>query len=109
MRSILKAGMLVAMLAVLPVAAQAGTLEGVAIGAGTGAVVADLSRCRRRRHRRRGRAVRTSWTTAVVIAIAGSATMATVIAAGAERPVDARVPRPGAAVRRSGAPSRRSK
>ncbi len=55
MRSILKAGMLVAMLAVLPVAAQAGTLEGVAIGAGTGAVVADLSRCRRRRHRRRGR------------------------------------------------------
>jgi osmotically inducible lipoprotein OsmB len=40
MRLILKAGMLVAVLAVMPLAAQAGTLEGVAIGAGTGAVIA---------------------------------------------------------------------
>jgi hypothetical protein len=40
MRSMLKAGILVLTLAFLPVAAQAGTLEGVAIGAGTGAVVA---------------------------------------------------------------------
>ena len=40
MRSVLKAGMLVLALAALPVMAQAGTLEGVAIGAGTGAVVA---------------------------------------------------------------------
>jgi outer membrane lipoprotein SlyB len=36
----LKAGMLVLTLAALPIAAQAGTLEGVAIGAGSGAVVA---------------------------------------------------------------------
>jgi osmotically inducible lipoprotein OsmB len=41
MRSMLKAGMLVLTLAAaMPVAAQAGTLEGVAIGAGTGAIVA---------------------------------------------------------------------
>jgi hypothetical protein len=40
MRAMLKTGMLVAMLAVTPIVAQAGTLEGVAIGAGTGAVVA---------------------------------------------------------------------
>ncbi|MEA2951117.1 MAG: hypothetical protein QOJ96_637 [Alphaproteobacteria bacterium] len=40
MRSMLKAGMLVLTLAVLPVAAQAGTLEGAAIGAGSGAVIA---------------------------------------------------------------------
>jgi len=40
MRSILKTGLLVAMLAAMPLAAQAGTLEGVAIGAGTGAVIA---------------------------------------------------------------------
>ena len=40
MRSMLKTGMLVATLATMPIAAQAGTLEGVAIGAGTGAVVA---------------------------------------------------------------------
>ena len=40
MRSILKAGMLVLTLVALPVAAQAGTLEGVAIGAGSGAVIA---------------------------------------------------------------------
>ena len=40
MRAALKAGMIVLMLAAAPVAAQAGTLEGVAIGAGTGAVVA---------------------------------------------------------------------
>ena len=40
MRSMLKAGMLVLTLAAMPVAAQAGTLEGVAIGAGTGAVIA---------------------------------------------------------------------
>ncbi len=40
MRAALKAGMIVCMLAAAPVVAQAGTLEGVAIGAGTGAVVA---------------------------------------------------------------------
>ena len=40
MRSMLKTGLLVLTLAALPVVAQAGTLEGVAIGAGTGAVVA---------------------------------------------------------------------
>ncbi len=40
MRSMLKVGMLVLTLAAMPFAAQAGTLEGVAIGAGTGAVVA---------------------------------------------------------------------
>jgi osmotically inducible lipoprotein OsmB len=38
--SMLKAGMLMLTLAVMPVAAQAGTLEGVAIGAGSGAIVA---------------------------------------------------------------------
>lgn len=36
----LKAGLFVLMLVAAPVAAQAGTLEGAAIGAGTGAVVA---------------------------------------------------------------------
>ena len=40
MRSMLKVGMLVLTLAVMPIASQAGTLEGVAIGAGAGAVVA---------------------------------------------------------------------
>jgi len=40
MRAMLKAGLFVLTVAVMPVAAQAGTLEGVAIGAGTGAVVA---------------------------------------------------------------------
>lgn len=41
MRSFVKAGLLVLTLAAVPfAAAQAGTLEGVAIGAGTGAVVA---------------------------------------------------------------------
>lgn len=40
MRSMIKTGLLVVTLAVLPFAAQAGTLEGAAIGAGTGAVVA---------------------------------------------------------------------
>ncbi len=40
MRSILKTGMFVLMLTAMPLAAQAGTLEGAAIGAGTGAVVA---------------------------------------------------------------------
>jgi osmotically inducible lipoprotein OsmB len=40
MRSMVKVGILVLTLAALPFAAQAGTLEGVAIGAGTGAVVA---------------------------------------------------------------------
>jgi osmotically inducible lipoprotein OsmB len=40
MRTMLKAGMLVLTLAVMPIAAQAGTLEGVAIGAGSGAIVA---------------------------------------------------------------------
>jgi osmotically inducible lipoprotein OsmB len=40
MRSMLKIGMLVLTLAAMPIAAQAGTLEGVAIGAGSGAIVA---------------------------------------------------------------------
>ena len=41
MRSMIKAGMLVLTLAVaMPVVAQAGTLEGVAIGAGSGAIIA---------------------------------------------------------------------
>lgn len=40
MRSVIKTGMFVLMLAAMPIAAQAGTLEGVAIGAGTGAVIA---------------------------------------------------------------------
>jgi len=40
MRSMLKNGMFVLMLTAMPVAAQAGTLEGVAIGAGSGAVIA---------------------------------------------------------------------
>jgi len=40
MRSMLKAGMLMLTLAAMPIAAQAGTLEGVAIGAGSGALIA---------------------------------------------------------------------
>ena len=40
MRSVIKAELFALMLAAAPLAAQAGTLEGVAIGAGTGAVVA---------------------------------------------------------------------
>jgi osmotically inducible lipoprotein OsmB len=41
MRSMLKAGMLVlTLVAFMPAVAQAGTLEGVAIGAGSGAIVA---------------------------------------------------------------------
>jgi hypothetical protein len=36
----IKTGIFVLMLAAAPITAQAGTLEGVAIGAGTGAVVA---------------------------------------------------------------------
>jgi osmotically inducible lipoprotein OsmB len=42
MRSInmLKVGILVLTLAAMPIAAQAGTLEGAAIGAGSGAIVA---------------------------------------------------------------------
>jgi outer membrane lipoprotein SlyB len=40
MRTILQAGMLTLALAAMPIATQAGTLEGVAIGAGAGAVVA---------------------------------------------------------------------
>jgi len=40
MRSIIKTGICALALIAMPVAAQAGTLEGVAIGAGTGAVVA---------------------------------------------------------------------
>ncbi len=40
MRSVIKAGMLVLTLSVMPIAAHAGTLEGVAIGAGSGAIVA---------------------------------------------------------------------
>jgi uncharacterized protein YcfJ len=40
MRSIVKTGLFALALSVMPIAAQAGTLEGVAIGAGTGAVIA---------------------------------------------------------------------
>ena len=40
MRSMLKAGILALSLAAMPVLAQAGTLEGVAIGAGSGALIA---------------------------------------------------------------------
>jgi osmotically inducible lipoprotein OsmB len=40
MRTFVKTGLLVLTLAALPFAAQAGTLEGVAIGAGSGAVIA---------------------------------------------------------------------
>jgi osmotically inducible lipoprotein OsmB len=40
MRSVIKIGLFVLMLAAAPLAAQAGTLEGVAIGAGTGAIIA---------------------------------------------------------------------
>jgi osmotically inducible lipoprotein OsmB len=40
MRSLLKAGMLMLTLAAMPVAAQAGTLEGAAIGAGSGMLIA---------------------------------------------------------------------
>ena len=40
MNTMVKAGLLVLTLAAMPFAAQAGTLEGVAIGAGTGAVIA---------------------------------------------------------------------
>ena len=40
MRSMLKVGMLALMLTAMPIAAQAGSWEGVAIGAGTGLVIA---------------------------------------------------------------------
>ena len=40
MRTILKTGMLVLALAVMPIAAQAGTMEGAAIGAGSGLLIA---------------------------------------------------------------------
>ncbi|MDO9412578.1 MAG: hypothetical protein Q7T81_08400 [Pseudolabrys sp.] len=40
MRTFLKAGLMTLALMAAPIAAQAGTLEGVAIGAGAGAVVA---------------------------------------------------------------------
>lgn len=40
MRAMLKVGIFVLILAAAPFGAQAGTIEGVAIGAGTGAVVA---------------------------------------------------------------------
>jgi uncharacterized protein YcfJ len=40
MRSMLKTGMFILILAAAPIAAQAGTWEGVAIGAGTGTVIA---------------------------------------------------------------------
>ena len=40
MRTMIKAGLFVLTLAAMPVAAQAGTLEGAAIGAGSGAVIA---------------------------------------------------------------------
>jgi hypothetical protein len=40
MRSLLKSGLLVLTLAAMPFAAQAGVLEGAAIGAGSGAIIA---------------------------------------------------------------------
>jgi branched-subunit amino acid ABC-type transport system permease component len=40
MHSLIKAGMLVLAVAAMPVAAQAGTLEGAAIGAGSGMMIA---------------------------------------------------------------------
>ena len=40
MRSIIKAGMLVLTLTAMPILAQAGTLEGAAIGAGSGLLIA---------------------------------------------------------------------
>ena len=40
MRSSIKTGMLVLALAAMPIAAQAGTLEGAAIGAGSGMLIA---------------------------------------------------------------------
>jgi len=40
MHSTLKMGLLALILTAMPIAAQAGTLEGVAIGAGSGAVIA---------------------------------------------------------------------
>jgi hypothetical protein len=40
MRALLKAGTIALLLAAAPFAVQAGTLEGVTIGAGTGAVIA---------------------------------------------------------------------
>jgi osmotically inducible lipoprotein OsmB len=40
MRSMLKTGIFVLVLTTMPIMAQAGTLEGVAIGAGSGAVIA---------------------------------------------------------------------
>ena len=40
MRSIIKAGMLVLTLTAMPLVAQAGTLEGAAIGAGSGMLIA---------------------------------------------------------------------
>jgi osmotically inducible lipoprotein OsmB len=40
MRSVLKTGLFALVLAAMPIAAQAGTLEGVAIGAGSGAIIA---------------------------------------------------------------------
>jgi hypothetical protein len=40
MKSILTAGILALTLAAMPIAAQAGTIEGVAIGVGSGALVA---------------------------------------------------------------------
>jgi osmotically inducible lipoprotein OsmB len=43
MCSLIKAGMLVLTLAAVPIAAQAGTLEGAAIGAGSGALIAGPS------------------------------------------------------------------
>jgi len=84
MRSMLKAGLVVLTLAAMPVAVQAGTLEGVAIGAGTGAVIAGP----RARSSAASSAVwsvgRTSCT-ARVIALAGSTTTAIAVAVGAKR------------------------
>jgi osmotically inducible lipoprotein OsmB len=40
MRALIKTGMLVLALAAMPLAAQAGTLEGAAIGAGSGMIIA---------------------------------------------------------------------
>jgi len=82
MRTVLKAGLFAVALAAVPFAAQAGTWEGVAIGAGSGMVIAGPP----------GAVVGgviggVSWaarTSGVVIATAGSTTMAIVDAPGGD-------------------------
>jgi osmotically inducible lipoprotein OsmB len=83
MRSVIKTGLFVLMLAAAPLAAQAGTLEGVAIGAGTGAVIAGPPGAIVGGVIGGWLAARTSLDTA--IATAGSTTMDIVTAHGAKR------------------------